>query len=315
MPGNDKKTVLFPLLFSTAKKKCFLCGNVGTPITEIAPLTTNKSLLVVEVSSFQMEATKNFQTFASAILNILPDHLDRHKTFENYLYNKSKILSYYKTKKIFNADDKNAHTLSKKYLNAKMVSMQNPKTFCLAEKNNLLGFYNLSNLCIASALAKEAGIKDEVIKKANQTFLPLNHRLKKVASFKNITFINDSKSTNIASTLSALESVDEKTILLLGGSSKNLDFSPLAKKKVFCVIGYGETLPEIKRAFKEKANFFEAQNIESAFNLATNLAINSNDPTTILLSPASASFDEFTGYDKRGEFFESLVENFLQNQS
>ena len=129
----------------------------------------------------------------------------------------------------------------------------------------------------------------------------------------NITFINDSKSTNIASTLSALESVEGKIILLIGGSSKNLDFAPLTIKEIFAVIGYGETLPEIKKAFKEKPNFFEAQNLESAFKTSMQIALSCQEKVCVLLSPASASFDEFTGYDKRGEFFENLVKKFIEN--
>lgn len=314
---NGKTTTCHALhhIFCTANKTSFLCGNVGMPITEIANQTTKNSLIVLEVSSFQMETTKNFCPFASAILNLLPDHLDRHKTFENYVYNKSKIFMHTKTKKFLNFDDTNCRKIAKKFLGAKPFSITNSKFLHLAQNNNLLGPYNLSNLVVASVLAKEAGIKDDVIKKANQTFLPLNHRLKKVAEFKNITFVNDSKSTNIGGTLSALESINSEIILLLGGSSKNLDFSPLAKKQIFAVIGYGETLPDIKKAFNQKNNFFETKNLEDAFNFATALAEKTENKITILLSPASASFDEFTGYEQRGEFFESLVNNYIQIES
>lgn len=311
---NGKTTTANALyhIFQTAKKQCFLCGNVGTPITQIAPQTTNKSLIVCEVSSFQMETTKFFTPFASAILNIQPDHLDRHKTIKNYSFQKTKILANCKTKKLLNFDNPQTKSLQEKFLNSKYFSINNKKDLFLIKNNNLLGCFNQSNLACVAKLAKLAGISNTKIMQALSTFKGLPHRLQVVAKYQNITFINDSKSTNIASTLSALEAVSGKTILLLGGVNKNLCFDKLAKKNIFLVIAFGEAQSNILQSFNGKNNVFSAKNFESAFHLATQLGKQQNDNVNILLSPACASFDEFQNYAHRGKTFQQLVQKIVE---
>ena len=314
---NGKTTTVNALfhIFKSAKKHCFLCGNVGTPITEIAPFTTNKSLIVCEVSSFQMETTKCFSPYASAILNIQPDHLDRHKTMKNYAFQKTKIFGNCKTKKFLNFDDKITKNLKKKYFNAKYFSLKNKKTLFLIKNNKLLGGFNQSNLLCAASLAKAAGISNAQICEAMKTFMGLPHRLQFVAKHHNISFINDSKSTNIASTLAALEAVSGKIILLLGGANKNLCFADIAKKEIFCVIAFGEAKEKILEDFgaaPHHNNILSAENFKGAFHLATKIAQEYEEEITILLSPACASFDEFQSYAHRGTTFENLVQKFVE---
>lgn len=334
---NGKTTTAHALfhIFSTAKKQCFLCGNVGTPISEIAPFTTPNSLLVVEVSSFQMETTKFFHPYASAFLNLSPDHLDRHKTMSLYGTQKNKINMWHKTQKFFNFDNIETRRIASKFLNAKFFSLKKSphnKHLNLIKENNLIGDFNNSNLLSATILALCAKISPHYILKANQTFYAPDHRLQLVAHTKNLAFINDSKSTNIASTLAALSAVKGKTVLLLGGSNKDLDFSPLARKEIFSVIGYGETLPLISKAFSRHPFFTPAVNLEDALKKAIQIALDSlkpltiyrietskkqtsqiHSPISILLSPACASFDEFASYKERGEKFCALVNQFISD--
>ncbi|MFQ6749917.1 MAG: UDP-N-acetylmuramoyl-L-alanine--D-glutamate ligase [Clostridia bacterium] len=312
---NGKTTTSNALfhIFKTAKKQCFLCGNVGTPITEITPLTTNKSLIVCEVSSFQMETTKHFAPYASATLNIQPDHLDRHKTMKNYAFQKTKIFANCKTKKFLNFDDQVTKNLKKKYFDAQYFSLKNKKSLFIIKNNKLLGNFNQSNLLCAAMLAKSAGISSAQISQAMKTFRGLPHRLQFVAKHQNITFVNDSKSTNVASTLAALEAVSGKTILMLGGANKNLCFGDIAKKEIFCVIAFGEAKEKILEDFGgHNTNILSAENFESAFNLATQVAKAHKEDITILLSPACASFDEFQNYAHRGTTFENLVKKFVE---
>ena len=350
---NGKTTTVNALyhIFKTTGKETFLCGNVGTPICEIAKKTTAKSLVVCEVSSFQLESTKNFKPFASCILNLADDHLDRHKTLENYGFFKNKINNHFATKKIFNIQDKNVLEYSKKYLNSlnfdaknNFFIKNNHKIFNLIEKNNLIGDFNRQNLAAACIMASLAKISDKAIKTAVESFRGLPHRLEVVFENKDLRIINDSKSTNPHSTQAALDAVGENTILLLGGSGKDLDFSPIFQKKFLHCIAFGETRNKIAKAARKltplhtntkphqnpltnpsasfqpptltiKEKFKDA--VEYALELTKNKIATNKESTsqklTILLSPACASFDEFTSYEERGEFYRSLIIEFLNN--
>lgn len=370
LTGTNGKTTSVNLLneiFKTAGYKCFLCGNVGKPICDIALLTTKNSLIVCEISSYQLETTNNFKPFASAILNVQPDHLIRHKNLENYANIKNKINSSYKSKKIFNIDDEITKKLSVNFENAlkcsliqktngcylgeattkfkflKIKKLSEIKNFYQAKpvKNSklllkqikpskkflekfiyyknqkimpidnikLLGRKNLENVLCTICLAKQISIKNECIKKAVENFKPLPHRLEFVDKINGITFINDSKATNILSTLMALDSVGDDVILLLGGSDKGLDFSPIfTEHKIKTTIAFGETLESIESAQKN-TNFITAKNFDDACQTAFNLA---KAGDTILLSPACASFDEFSSYEERGERFKKNIKEFFK---
>ena len=316
--GTNGKTTTVNALYHILKssnKETFLCGNVGTPISQIAPFTTSKSFVVVEVSSFQLQSSKNFRPDFAAILNIQPDHLDHHKTLKEYTACKTKIFDYHKTKKILNFDDLITKKLSQKNLNSKFFSIKNKKIYKnklkLIKNNNLVGKYNLSNLMCAYELSIWAGVKKDQIASAIKAFLPLEHRLEFVAKTDNITFINDSKSTNIASTISALDAMENQTILLLGGAEKNLDFSSLNNQKFEYAVCYGECGQRIYEILKRHKHVFLEKKLEEAFNKAVLTAKNISTPITILLSPATSSFDEFTGFEERGEAFKMLVKNYI----
>ncbi|MDD4816205.1 MAG: UDP-N-acetylmuramoyl-L-alanine--D-glutamate ligase [Clostridia bacterium] len=329
--GTNGKTTTVNLLyqiFKNAKKDCYLCGNVGTPISEIAIKTQKNSLIVCEVSSFQLETTKNFKPFASCILNIEPDHLDRHKNLENYCNIKNKINNFWKTKKVFNVDNINVNKLSKKYFNSINFSCNNNiflktinkidyifyknKKIVSTDKINLLGKKNLENVLCAIILAKEVNISDKIIEQTLKNFKGLPNRLEIVKKSKNITYINDSKSTNILSTLFALETVGENVILLLGGSDKNLNFFPIFEKhKIKHTVIFGEVAKKIAKVAGE-ADYTVVDNFKTACKTAFAMA-REND--TVLLSPACASFDEFTSYEERGQKFVEYVNKFTETHT
>jgi len=320
--GTNGKTTSVHLLasiFKTAKKQCFLCGNVGTPISEIALQTTPESLIVCEVSSFQLETTKNFKPYATAILNLQPDHLNRHKTIEIYTRLKNRINKFFKSKKIFNIDDKLTAEIASEFNTAINCSILQKTNGCYVSQNNiyyqdekimptnnikLIGKKNLENILCVIALAKQIGIENKHIQKAVENFTPLPHRLEFVGEVNGVKYINDSKSTNILSTLMALESVGEDVILLLGGSDKNLDFSSIFSNfKIKTTICFGEVMKKIE-AVAKNTNLITAKTFNDACNVAFKIA-NKND--VVLLSPACASFDEFSSYEERGERFKENV--------
>lgn len=377
LTGTNGKTTSVNLLtqiFLTAKQQTFLCGNVGTPICDIALKTTKKSLIVCEVSSYQLETTKNFKPFATAILNIQPDHLNRHKTLENYSKIKNKLNGYFKSKKIFNIDDAITKELSSRFFNAIECSLHKKTNGCyllnnsatfkvknFSDKNfyvfnnnllnvnfknktsktntnkgkfrlkpclkfvkkyiyyknekimpieniKLLGKKNLENILCVVALARQIGVQNQHIQQAIENFKPLPHRLELVDKINGITFINDSKSTNILSTLMALDSVGDEVILLLGGSDKGLDFSPIfSGHKIRTTIAYGEVFRKIE-SVQKNTNFISAKNFNDACEIAFKIA-RQND--IVLLSPACASFDEFSSYEERGERFKKNIRKFF----
>ena len=355
--GTNGKTTASHLLyeiFKTSGAKCFLCGNVGIPICEITPLTTPDCLIVCEVSSFQLETTKFFKCFAATILNIQPDHLNRHKSMENYTNIKNKINKFFKTKKIFNIDDEITAKISKKfnsaiecstikktngcYIKEKSKTKELNKNSEKNKKNNekldsfnekkfiyyknqeimpidnikLIGTKNLENILCTVALAKQVEIKNEHIRFAVENFKPLPNRLEFIDRINDITFINDSKSTNILSTLMALESVGDNVILLLGGSDKGLDFSPIfLRHKIKTTIAFGESLQKIELAAFD-TNLIKAKNFNNACFTAFEIA-KKND--IVLLSPACASFDEFTSFEERGERFKNNIKNFFKKNN
>ena len=349
--GTNGKTTASHLLYEIFKAsgaKCFLCGNVGVPICEIAHLTTSECLIVCEVSSFQLETTKNLKCFATTILNIQPDHLNRHKSMENYTNIKNKINKFFKTKKIFNIDDEITAKISKEFNSAIECSTIKKTNGCYIKKKNdklnenfeendtisdncdekkfiyyknreimptdnikLIGTKNLENILCTIALAKQVKIKNEHIRLAVENFKPLPNRLEFVNKINDITFINDSKSTNILSTLMALESVGDNVILLLGGSDKGLDFSPIfLRHKIKTTIAFGESLQKIESAAFNTI-LIKAENFNSACVTAFKIA-KKND--IVLLSPACASFDEFTSFEERGERFKKNIKNFFKKE-
>lgn len=323
--GTNGKTTTCSLLgkiFEEAYKEVFVCGNIGLPICNIAKKTTKKSISIVEVSNFQLELTRNFAPDVACVLNITEDHIDRHGSFEEYKKVKNKIFQHKKTKAVINLDENETLSLNfpkkrrffSKNVLEKGAYVKNGYIFCdrkkimLKTEVPLLGDKNLENVLACVAIARMFKIKPQVIRKAIATFVPPSHRLEFVGEVNGAKVYNDSKSTNVACTIMAIDSLKkEQLILIVGGRNKDNDFDKLFAvnfhaKKIIC---FGECREELFK-FAKKYNF-ECEKFEHMAEAVAYAREIAEEKDTILFSPACASFDEFSSYSARGQRFKELI--------
>lgn len=332
--GTNGKTtttrLVNKIIKSTYRSSAF--GNIGEPLTN----AYNKSLdyLVTEVSSFQLETTCMFKPYISVLLNISEDHLDRHKTFENYINAKLGLIKNCTEKSIavLNADDKiimerteniklrkyfisQYHKVKGVYIDdGKIVSNLGGKVekiIDLDEISNLFGVLQdvLAGILVGLLLKID---KEKIIEELKD-FKVSPHRLEIVAKKHNVTYIDDSKSTNVHSSLHALECVKDNVVLLLGGQDKNLNFDKIFEKyknSLMCVVAFGECRKKVVRS--AKAMGYEYVKVCKYFRDAVRVACDTaSEGNVVLLSPACASFDEFNGYEERGDYFAKLIKGYI----
>ncbi|MBP94929.1 UDP-N-acetylmuramoyl-L-alanine--D-glutamate ligase [Candidatus Poribacteria bacterium] len=325
-------------------KRVFLAGNIGQPLSSFALGLTAEDVVVTEVSSFQLEMTSCFRPAISAILNLSPDHLDRHGSFALYQQAKNKIYANQTSDDwiILNADDPYTKSLvSSKKINARTVLFSltdqrndqirlyqrdgiiylkdHRSTKFVAEyaSTNLQGQHNLANALASVSIGKICGVSIQCMRQSLQVFdtsthLPLQHAFQQVSSINQIRFIDDSKATNVAATKAALESVpstQKHTILIMGGYDKGNDYSPLVeliKLRVKVLILLGENTKTIRNALSQHVVTVD----EPTMDLAVQKAYEHARPgDIILLSPANASFDMFSDYKARGQAFQTAINN------
>lgn len=305
-------------------------GNIGVPLTSELSYDKN-NVYVTEVSSFQLESTGFFNPHIACVLNLTPDHLDRHYTMENYIFLKKKLLSNLRESEyaILNYDDEIVKKFSaetkakvvwvsiKEEIDGAYIKEGNIyfKNILIASINTLplVGNHNLYNILFAVASCMVYGAKTEDITKAILTFKGIPNRMEHVADKKGVKYINDSKATNTASTISAIKSMKEPTVLILGGSEKGEQYDDLfmeiKKSNVKHVVLTGSSRYKMIESAGRvgvgdvtlTADFHFAVKIASMF---------AEEGDVVLLSPACASFDAFTNYEERGKTFKDIVENF-----
>ena len=322
--GTNGKTTTTELVTDILNKKykAVACGNIGYPLSR-AFLEKKNYIKVIEVSSFMLEHANKFSPHVATILNISPDHLIRHKTMENYTALKKSIFKNLKSNDyaVINLDD-NIHltsdtlkiTYSQKhtadvYLKDGAIYLHEHKIANINELK-LTGKHNISNIMCAICFGYIYKVRPELIRQAILSYTPEHFRIENVGVFNQIKFINDSKSTNIASTLASVESTKGAIILLLGGSNKMLNFDELfnkLSKRVKFVIFYGEIAENLEKANDNKFDYSTCADLKEAFNIATTHALAGD---TILLSPATASYDQYSNYIERGKHFNELVMNY-----
>ncbi|MBQ7579551.1 MAG: UDP-N-acetylmuramoyl-L-alanine--D-glutamate ligase [Clostridia bacterium] len=331
--GTNGKTTTTMLVRDMLKEKCSCeaFGNIGTPLT--SAYGQKLDYISLEVSSFQLELIDAFKPKIAVILNIDVDHLDRHKTIENYISVKLNIVKNARSSTILvlNADDKvisenddllkgNKYYFSKTKIvkgiyikNNKIYLNINQKPQQIAKISDFNLPFNIIDDVLASILVGYlCKVDKKSILKALSKFKLAPYRME-TKVINGIKIINDSKGTNIHSTVSALRG-QNNVILLLGGEDKGLNFSPIFKQNVSGVkqiICFGKTANNIYETAK-KCNFnsvLQEKNCKSAVFSALNMA-KSGD--TILFSPACSSFDEFSSYAERGKFFDEIVNNFFK---
>ena len=330
---NGKTTVVNLINFLLIDSTCgsVMCGNVGIPLTSKID-SMNNEVVVLECSSFQLESVNRFSPHIAVILNITEDHLNRHKTMKNYIRCKYNI-----TKKqtvddylILNADDemimKNIpktkakiyyFSLNKKvegvYLKGNTVYFYNNKRnvkLIVLKDIKIKGKHNLSNI-LASILVVYLQTGNLDLLKKVSLFQGVEHRIEFVLKIRGVSFYNDSKSTNISSTLVACDSFEGNINLILGGYDKGFEFDELFKNlnknvKNIAIIGENKNKIALSALKYNFNNYKMFDNLETAVKF---LFDKSKKGDVVLLSPASASFDQFANFEQRGEFFKKFVFN------
>ena len=323
--GTNGKTTVTSLvgdIFKRAGKRTFVCGNIGLPLTNVAPQTDSSSFLIVEVSNFQLELSSYFTPNLACILNLAPDHIDRHGSFEEYVRVKKKIIRGRRQKVVLNYDDELVRNIlidkkvlffSKKTLN-KGVFIKNNWIFHNKTKiislNDipLFGERNIENVLASVAIAVKYRIKPSIIKEAIMNFKAPKHRLEYLGQVNGADVFDDSKATNISASLSAISSLGERgLVLLLGGLNKDCKFDEIFNKnldfeQVLCFGQAGKEIHDCATSYGYSPLLFESMK-----GAAVYAKQNAREGQKILLAPACASFDEFASYSVRGEVFKEIM--------
>ncbi|MHB8171870.1 MAG: UDP-N-acetylmuramoyl-L-alanine--D-glutamate ligase [Thermincolia bacterium] len=330
--GKTTTTTLIGEIFRDAGRQTCVAGNIGLPFIEEVEKYSEQAVLVLEVSSFQMETVDKFKAKVGMILNITPDHLDRHETMENYALAKSKVFANQGLEdfSVLNYDDPQVLSMavqtggrviffSRKHKLEEGVSVDegqivvkwNGQTtpICAVNEVSILGAHNLENALAAVAAGWVMGVKADSLAWTLKRFQGVAHRMEAVAEIEGVKFINDSKGTNPDAAIKALESFNEPIVLIAGGKNKGLDFTEFAlkiKEKVRSLVLVGEAAPAIREAVVEQG-FTDSKKADS-FEEAVKMAAREARPGEIvLLSPACTSWDMFNNFEERGDLFKQVV--------
>ena len=329
--GKSTCTSLIAEIISQSGKTVHAGGNLGTPFISLLD-QGGADYRILELSSFQMEATSGLHPIVSVILNISPDHMDRHKDFKIYIELKEKICAHQTQNDflILNQDDLNTRDLGKgcsaeRILFStqteldKVVFLRGNRIIARFQNNEreIISLESLSrglrwqveNILPAIAVALLLNVSREAILQALKNFTVLEHRLEWVRTMNGVDFVNDSKGTNVGSVCKSLNTFDRPIILIAGGKDKETDFSPLKKlmkEKVKHLVLIGETRDKFKGILNGSFGYEESDSMEEAVRLAKAKAEKGD---VVLLSPACASFDMFKDYEDRGNCFKTIVKN------
>ena len=319
--GTNGKSTTCQLLYevmTNQKIDVKLVGNIGNPILSEKKIKKN-TIFVIEASSYQLEYSKIFKTNYAAILNISPDHIERHKSIKNYVKEKFKLLKN-QSKNNWAFLKKNDHYIEReikfKNFNTKIIKVGNQQTIKFLKKLNNNYFSNnanIENLSFVIAISKKLGCNFNSIKKAVSKFKGLKFRQQVIFKSKNLTIINDSKSTSFSSTISLLKT--KKNIFwLLGGIPKKGDKFDLNKKYFKNIKGYifGRNKKFFNSELKRKIKFENFLNLKDALKRVFQVIKKDNSiDKTILFSPSAASFDFFKNFEERGFYFNKLIKKHL----
>jgi len=323
--GKTTTTALIGHILAGAGLPTVVAGNIGTPLLAIASASTDEQWNVLELSSFQLEASTSFRPQTALILNVTPDHLDRHGTFENYTAAKARILRAQEPGDavILNADDPTCRSLESQVKGRTLRFSRREKLDLGAWLDGesividgrtvaptdlpIRGTHNLENALAASLAAAEAGVSDRDIRQGLQSFAAVEHRLEFVRQVAGVDYYNDSKATNVDAALKAVEAFDGGLWIILGGRDKDSDYRPLRdplSKRASRVLLIGEAAGKIRRHLADAVPLQDCNTLEQAIQVAHAKA---SPGDTVLLSPACASFDQFQSYGERGSAFKRLA--------
>ncbi len=321
--GKGTVSTLLYKMLKAAGNKVFLAGNIGTPALDVLPKTDKKSIVIFELSSFQLQDLKKSPAVA-AVLDVFPDHLDAHKDTCEYYEAKANIARYQKSgdKVFFFRNIPLSRKAASEGKGGKIPV--NEKTFSLFSPENMAmkGWHNFRNAVMAAAIAKSLGVPEKTIASTARAFRGTEHRLELVCKItkggKRICFFNDSASTNPQTAAAAIEAFpEEEKILIAGGQDKNLDYGPLAEalkgSRTELVILMGENKNKIGEAIKPSGvKIAYASGLKDSVAIAYGAAKELPRSSVVIFSPAATSFDMFENYADRGEKFKKIVKGLIQ---
>jgi UDP-N-acetylmuramoylalanine--D-glutamate ligase len=330
--GKTTTTTLVGEILKASGRSTLVGGNIGRPVTEMVAESSAETWSVLEVSSFQLETVESFKPRIAVVLNITPDHLDRHGTFEKYVAAKARVTEFQTAEDylVLNAEDVKAQGVAAKtkaqiyWFSAKRQIKQGafvhgetifftakeggkPEPVMPVAEIPLAGAHNVENVTAAVCVAKLAGVENAVIRAAVAAFTAVEHRLEFVRELDGVRYYNDSKATNVDATVKAVEAFAGGVHLILGGKDKDSDYTVMAgllRERVKTVITIGSAAEKIERELAGVTKIERAGTMQAAVPLAKSLA---SAGDTVLLAPACASFDQFKNYEERGRVFKDLV--------
>jgi UDP-N-acetylmuramoylalanine--D-glutamate ligase len=339
--GKTTTTTLTGEIMAAAGFPTLVGGNIGTPAISLAERANPETVIVLEVSSFQLETIESFRPKVAVVLNVTPDHLDRHRTFEIYANAKARIFENQEEDDfaVLNADDPTCvemgtRTRARVFWFSRHKEVQRgawvrdekilfrdkagQREILQVSEIPLKGAHNLENVLAAVCTGVLMGCAPEKILQAVQNFKAVEHRLEFVATIRGVDYYNDSKATNVDATIKALESFPSNIHLILGGKDKGSDYTvlnDLLRKRVKRVYTIGAAAAKIESQIIAAKNggpeLIHAETLENAIRKANAVA---QPGDIILLAPACASFDQFKSYEHRGKLFKEVVKSLANNQ-
>jgi UDP-N-acetylmuramoylalanine--D-glutamate ligase len=328
--GKTTTTSLAGEILAAGKLPVLVGGNIGTPAISFVDHASPETWIVLEVSSFQLETIVKFRPRIAVILNITPDHLDRHKTFANYVNAKARVFENQRDEDfaVLNADDATTagladRTRARVFRFSRKKEMEygaftrnsniyfrdgdREREIMLLSEIPLKGAHNLENVLAAISVGMLAGCDPKQIREAVHNFKAVEHRLEFVARVAGVDYYNDSKATNVDATVKALESFPANIHLILGGKDKGSDYSvlnDLLRARVKRVYTIGSAAAKIESQIQGAADIDHAETLENAVQHAAATAVAGD---VVVLAPACSSFDQFQNYEHRGSVFKDAV--------
>ncbi|RZU42822.1 UDP-N-acetylmuramoyl-L-alanine--D-glutamate ligase [Edaphobacter modestus] len=330
--GKTTTTTLVGRILAEGGRETLVGGNIGTPLIELVSKSTDETVSVLEISSFQLETIEQFRPWIAVVLNITPDHLDRHGNFENYAAMKARITEQQRAEDflVLNAEDKPTQMVAAKtkaqifWFSSRRPIKQGafvhgesivfvPREGAKAEpvmpvaEISLKGAHNVENVLAAVCAARLAGVPAETIRRSVAGFKAVEHRLEFVSTVQGVEYFNDSKATNVDAAMKAIEAFPGRIHLILGGKDKDSDYTllgPLLRQRVKAVYTIGSAAEKIERELHGVVKMVGAGTMDVAIREAQKAAVPGD---VVLLAPACSSFDQFENYEHRGRTFRKLV--------
>ena len=332
--GKTTTTTLTGEIMTAAGFPALVGGNIGTPAISLAERAQPETVIVLEISSFQLETIRTFRPKVAVILNVTPDHLDRHRTFEAYVDAKARIFENQQASDfaVLNADDPTCVAMASRtraqvfwfsrqkeveqgawvrdgnivFRDARVEQKTQQREIMQVSEIPLKGAHNLENVLAAVSASVLMGCAADKIRQAVRDFKAVEHRLEFVTTIRGVDYYNDSKATNVDATIKAIESFPANIHLILGGKDKGSDYSvlnELLRQRVKRVYTIGAAAAKIESQIKN-VEVVRAETLENAIRNASAVA---QPGDVVLLAPACASFDQFKNYEHRGKAFKEIV--------